>query len=686
MRYKEGCSFLKKRTKKLFDFGLRGPASVRANKQKSFASFLQKRSAFFLFAAGAAALLLVPADLRRAKDLSLDMQDRAGKTLNVTLAHDGMWRLRTEPEDLDPTYLALLLRQEDRRFYSHAGIDPLALGRAVLQFAVHGRVVSGGSTLTMQVARLLSPHRHTLLGKLEDMVVAARLEARFSKREILALYLTLAPMGGNLEGVRAASLRYFGHAPDHLSPAEAALLVALPQSPARRRPDRHLEAAEAAVARVLARAGTTPEPWQPHFTPFPHLAFHLAARLRAGGAAGPVRTTLEASLQRTAEGLARREAGWAGPGAQAAVLMVRNRDRSVLAYVGDTDRSAPGGQVDMVHAVRSPGSALKPFIYGLAMDDGLIRPDTLIEDSRLRIADYAPQDFDRSFRGTVTAAAALQQSYNLPAVTVLDWVGAARMAAVLRGAGASLVLPGGAAATLPLALGGVGMTLWDVTGLYAGLGDGGVVWPLRVAPGDAVGAGVSIMSAEAAGSVLTILREAPRPAGFGGGAAERVAYKTGTSFGFRDAWAFGVTRAVTAGVWVGRADGTPRPGAFARETAAPLLFRLLDLLPAEERVAGGGVLVRETPAGMQRLVARDSQPLLGASRPRIVYPPPDVLMSLPAGASLKLEASGGHPPYAWAVNGTPVAGGHWQPDGPGFVHVTLTDRMGRSAQEDLQVQ
>ena len=309
--------------------------------------------------------------------------------------------------------------------------------RAAAQRVTHGRVVSGGSTLTMQVARLLHPHRHDFAGKLRDVAMALLLEARFSKREILSLYLTLAPFGGNIEGVRAASLMYFGHEPSTLSAQEAALLVALPQSPARRRPDRHPGPAQAALRRVLARAGLADAVWAFHGRQdLPRLAPHLAARLRLAGLCGPVRTTLDGKLQRSLEALSHRESAWFGAGVEAAALVVRNTDRAVLAYLGGTDWRGRGGMVDMVRATRSPGSALKPFIYGLALSDGLIRPDTLIEDARLRIADYAPQDFDRAFHGTVTASEALQQSYNLPAVTLLDWLGAPRVAAVLRGAGA----------------------------------------------------------------------------------------------------------------------------------------------------------------------------------------------------------------------------------------------------------
>jgi penicillin-binding protein 1C len=660
---------------------------------KVFCFFFSKKKSFLLLVCAALSIRLLPADLTRARDLSPEIQDQQGETLNVAISRDGTYRLQTTVEDVAPNYLSMLLRLEDKRFYAHPGIDPLAMLRAFGQLVTHGKIVSGGSTITMQVARLLHPHRHDLAGKLRDMAVALQLESQLTKPQILSLYLTLAPFGGNIEGVRAASLAYFGHEPKLLSMQEAALLVALPQSPTRRRPDRHPLAAQAAVRNVLARGGEPPSGWQagPRKT-LPRLASHLAARLRLAGLRGEVRTTLQANLQRAVEALARREIGWSGAGAEMAALIVRNSDRAVLAYLGGSDFAARFGMIDMVHAVRSPGSTLKPFIYGLAFDDGLIRPDTLIEDAKLRIADYAPQDFDRRFHGTVTAAEALQQSYNLPAVTLLDWLGAARVAAALRGAGARITIPGGGPATLPLALGGVGMSLWDLTSLYAGLGAGGSVRPLHLLPNEAQAA-TALLTAAAAGQVTRILRQAPKPAGVSDLSSRPIAYKTGTSFGFRDAWAFGVTPSFTIGVWVGRADGTPQPGAFARGTAAPLLFRLFNLLPEEtapaEPVEAADGMPR-APA-LRHLPSRDARPLQG-DFPHIVYPPANATLALEPGQSLSLEASGGAPPYRWAINGealAPPAIGRssvWQPDGPGFAHVTLTDAMEHSVQEDVRLQ
>ena len=481
--------FFEKKKQKTFTTLHRAWSKGWAQTRKSFLLLFFKKEVLLSLLA-LTTIRLIPPDLTRAHDLSLELQDHTGETLNVAVAKDGIWRMRTDPKDVAPAYLAMLLKLEDRRFAWHPGIDPLAMLRAAGQLVTHGRIVSGGSTITMQVARLLRPHRHDIAGKVQDMAVALQLESQLSKQQILSLYLTLAPFGGNIEGVRAASLIYFGHAPTTLSVQEAALLVALPQSPARRRPDRHPQAAQAAIARVLVRAGEAQAMWSPNARHrLPREAPHLAARLRMAGYAGPIRTTLDGHLQRSVEALAKREAGFAGANVEMAALVVRNRDRAVLAYLGGSDYFGRFGMIDMVHAVRSPGSVLKPFIYGMAMDDGLIQPDTLIEDAKLRIADYAPQDFDRAFHGTVSAQEALQQSYNLPAVTLLDWIGAGRVAAALRGAGARITIPGGGPATLPLALGGVGMNLWDLSGLYAGLGSGGMVQPLRLLQAEPAGAG-----------------------------------------------------------------------------------------------------------------------------------------------------------------------------------------------------
>jgi penicillin-binding protein 1C len=636
---------------------------------------------------------VLPPDLSRYRLLSRAMVDEAGRALNFALASDGMWRLPTSPERVSPNYLAALLAAEDHRFYVHPGIDPLAVGRAVWQLATHGHVVSGASTLTMQVARLLTSHRHDLAGKLADMVRALQLEAHYSKRDILAMYLTLAPFGGNIEGVRAASLVYFEHEPDRLSDAEAGLLVALPQSPTRLRPDRHPAAAVAAGRRLAARlaspaleAATAP---QRH--PLPSLAPHLAVRLAAAGATGEIRTTLAAPLQGAVEGLLRREQPWLGDDADIAVLVVRNADRAVLAYVGGVDYLAPQGMVDMVQARRSPGSALKPFIYGLAFDEALALPETIIEDARLRLGDYAPQNFDRSFHGRVTIREALQQSYNLPAVMLLAELGPGRFAAALRQAGARLALPNerNAAPGLPIALGGLGISLQDLAALYAALADGGRAAGLRLLADEPVSGGVPLMTARAAADVGDILRGLAPPDGIAPRPGAAIAYKTGTSYGFRDAWAAGYSERVTVAVWVGRVEGSPRPGAFGRNTAAPLLFKIFDLLPEPSGSRAPAPVRHES--GTLAPALRNFAPRGGGGGLRILFPPEGATLEAGGATPIALEAAGGVPPYRWAVNGVPLPPlprgsiPSWQPDGAGFTRISVIDQANASVSAEIRV-
>ena len=574
------------------------------------------------------------------------------------------------------------------------------------------RIVSGGSTLTMQVARLLEPHPRSVMGKLHDAIRAVQLEARYGKDDILAMYLTLAPFGGNLEGVRAASLAWFGHEPDHLTPGEAAILVALPQRPARLRPDRHPSAALAAATHLLDRLvenhrlapgdRETPPPAVSIRRGFPRMAVHVAERMRRD--AGPDRrTTLDPRLQPAIERLAADVAGHMPDGGDIAILVVDNRNGAARAWVGGT-RSA----LDLARRQRSPGSALKPFIYDLAFDDLTVLPETMIEDRPLRIGAYAPENFDRGFHGQVTAREALQQSLNVPAISLLDRVGPSRFAATLRSAGARLTFPPGTITpTLPLALGGVGITLADLTQLYAGLARDGRIASLHVVPAGARDGGV-LVTPRAARMVTDILRGASPPDGWIprslAAGARPVAYKTGTSYGFRDAWAIGYSPSWTVGVWTGRADGTPRPGAYGRNTAAPVLFHAFDLLPAETvpdplapSVAIMDIAPAPLPRALRHFVERDA--LHGSSTtpmPRILFPPDGAQLDLASDdgspGSLSLEAASGVPPYRWSVNGVPLATPRfgmtpqWQPDGPGFARVTVIDAAGRRASASVRVQ
>jgi penicillin-binding protein 1C len=660
---------------------------------------------------------LPPPALDRGRDASVLVLAADGSILRGFLSADGKWRLPVEPDKVDPLYRRMLVAAEDARFASHPGVDPLAVLRASAQLALSGHVVSGASTLTMQAARLLERHPRSLSAKLGEMTKALALERTLSKYQVLGLYLTLAPFGGNLEGVRAASLAYFGKEPARLSAAECALLVAIPRAPERLRPDRHPEAARAGRDRVLSRmadagvispaalAEARAEDVPRVRLAMPFRAPHLARAMRDEDPAAPVHgTTIDPLLQNRVEGVLKRELLALDAEASIAAMVVDNRDRRVLAYVGNADFAAVArrGTLDMARAVRSPGSALKPFIYAMAFDRLTIHPETVLEDRPRQFGDYSPSDFDGRFQGDVSARQALQYSLNLPAVAVLDRIGPARFAASLAAAGVRLRLPEPTADPgLALALGGAGITLTDLVKLYAALSNSGEVAPLRYRPADLQDRGTPIFGALGAWYVNDILADAPPPPGVLPAETRRgrrLAFKTGTSYGFRDFWAVGYDPEVTIGVWTGRPDGTPMPGHSGRLTAAPILFKIADLLgPATPRSKAapppGALLVarNDLPARLQRLDAGSpARPAAPAEGPKIVYPPDGALLEW-RGEEVPLEATGGKRPLRWLVDGRPLSPAlprrpiYWQPDGIGFARLTVIDGDGRSAHSTVRL-
>lgn len=658
-----------------------------------------------------------PPPLERAADVSRTVADSRGRPLRVFANGDGRWRLPATADRVDPLYLRMLLAVEDRRFRLHPGVDPLALGRAALQDLAAGRVVSGASTLSMQAARLLEPRPRTLASKVLEAARTLQLEARLGKAGVLGLYLTLAPFGGNLEGVRAASRAFFGKEPTGLTPAEAALLVALPRSPSRLRPDRHPEAARAARDAVLARAEAAgvidaatraeaaAEPVPDRRLAWPAAAPHLAERALAVRPAGAVvRTTLDGDLQRGVEALVAREAAGLPPQAGAAVLVADNRTRAVLALVGAPDHRSTErrGAIDMTWATRSPGSTLKPFIYGLAFDERLVTPSTLIEDVSTRFDDsYAPRNFDERFRGELTVREALLASLNVPAVLVLDRLGPERFVRALARAGIALDLgPDPGPPGLALALGGAGTTLRDLVALYASLARSGRVARLRDLADEPVGPETALLSPAAAAQVRAILADAAPapgavPAGYQAGRLG-VAVKTGTSYGFRDAWALGVTDRHTVGVWVGRPDGTPLPERTGRTAALPLLHRVFDLLPEAGTASARppAPFAEEPPALLRRIEAGRAEAALppDPDRLRLVFPGPAMVLDVagPDGSpeALGLLAAGGRRPLSWLVDGRPLPGARDReavllPRRLGPLRITVLDAAGRSASADV---
>ena len=649
-----------------------------------------------------------PAPLGRDLEVSTLVLDRNGKLLRAYLTSEGRWRLPATRDQVDPRYLDALLTYEDKRFYHHRGVDPLAMTRAAFQLVTHGRIVSGGSTLTMQVARLLEPRQERSLdAKLRQAVRALQREQALSKDEILGLYLTLAPYGGNLEGIRAASLAYFDKEARRLTLGEAALLIALPQSPEFRRPDRFPAAAKPARDRVLDRIAShglfsnaeieraKKEPVPRARNPMPLLAPHAADQAASASPTQRVlRLTIDGGLQRTLETLAYDRAVALGPPSiSVAIVVVDNATGEVLARVASPDYfdERRAGQVDLTEAVRSPGSALKPFIYGLGFEDGLIHPETLIEDRPIRYGGYHPENFDLTFQGTVTVRRALQQSLNVPAVAVLQEVGPSRLIARLAQAGVPLVLPKREVAPgLALGLGGVGVRLTDLTMLYAGLARQGTVAPLVERFGSPPSPPKRLIEPVAAWYVASVLIGTPPPENAAGG---RIAFKTGTSYGYRDAWAVGFDGKRTIGVWAGRPDGAPVPGLAGRVTAAPILFDAFARLGQQFEPlppAPKGVLIASTaklPPPLQRFASREAAGEAMAPKVHIVFPPDGASLELSAakGAApdpIAIKITGGTPPLNVLLNGIPIAAKRsartlfFEPDGPGFVRLTVTDANG----------
>ncbi len=650
---------------------------------------------------------LGPVPLGKDLQFSTTVLDRDGRLLRAYATSDGRWRLPARVADVDPRFFAVLFAYEDKRFRSHHGVDPLALMRAVWQLVTSGRIRSGGSTLTMQVARLLEPRRsRTLAAKLRQMVRAIELERVLSKDQILSLYLELAPYGGNIEGIRAASLAYFGKEPRHLTLGQAALLVALPQSPELRRPDRWPEAARVARDRVLDRFAATgkvsaddiarakAEPVPTARRPMPLVAPHAADRaIIETPTVHEIRLTIDADLQKNLEQLARERAQnlmqTLGPNISLAIMVVDNATGEILARVGSPayfdERRA--GEIDMTQALRSPGSTLKPFIYGLGFEDGFIHPQTLIDDRPERYGGYAPRDFNFTFAGTVTVAEALQQSLNMPAIAVLDRVGASRLVARLAQAGAALVLPEGQAPGLAVGLGGVGTKLSDLVMLYAGLARLGTVLPLRERYDTPASQPRRLMAAVPAWYVSNVLLGAPPP---DNGVAGKIAFKTGTSYGYRDAWSVGFDGKHTIGVWVGRPDGAPVPGLIGREAAAPILF------DAFARLGPPVALPRPPPGVLMTSNAKLPPPLRhfrpgavanGASQTalHILFPPDGALLDLSMTDGkpdpIPLKITGAVAPLTIFVNGVPALRQQrgevfFTPDGPGFSRVTVIDGAG----------
>ena len=521
-------------------------------------------------------LFCLPRNLFPDTPYSTVVESAEGELLGARIATDGQWRF--PPADTVPERFATALIQfEDHRFRYHSGVDPLALGRAALDNVRSGHVVSGGSTLTMQVIRLSRKKERTLWQKGIEAILASRLEFRCNKREILALYAAHAPFGGNVVGLEAAAWRYFGHPAAELTWAEAATLAVLPNAPASLHPGRGRDELLAKRNRLLKRLqehgdldadileAALEEPLPEAPLPLPAWASHFVDRCPKGERTHstlrlPLQRAVEAAVNRRSDDLAREGI------ADMAAIVLDNRSGKIIAYVGNSspDRDRPGRQVDIASAPRSTGSILKPFLYEAALQEGIILPRTLLPDLPMNLGGFTPENFDRQYYGAVPADEALARSLNIPAVWLLREYGFPKFHALLKEAGFTTLTQGPDHYGLSLILGGAEGRLDEITRAYSQMATSGTL---------------------AAYYTFEALKQVNRPDQLDWRlirSVRKAAWKTGTSYGFRDAWAVGMTPTWTIGVWAGNAQGQGVPGLTGARTAGPVLFDILNLLPKDD--------------------------------------------------------------------------------------------------------
>ena len=580
--------------------------------------------------------------------------DSQGDLLHVLMADDERYRLQTQPEDVDPTFIDLLLAYEDQRFYEHNGVDWLAMLRASWQWASRGHIISGGSTLTMQTIRLMEPKPRTVWNKLDQMRKAIALERSHNKEQILSLYLSLAPYGSNIEGVQMASLSWFGKWANELTPAESALLVALPQSPERRRPDRFPKRADEARKIVLERALhkgiidnkylTTAllSPLPQRIKTMPKMAPHLAYQLRDEGNL-QAKTTLNAEYQATLNAIA--QLTQLKPSTNMAMILANAKTGEIHAYIGSQSYTDVNrfGAVDYSQAIRSPGSTLKPFIYAQAASEQLIHLNGITKDERINIQGYQPQNLNRRFYGDITIGEALQRSLNIPAVKVLHKLGPERFKSKL--AQANIPLRQGEG--LPIALGGAGLTLHELVSLYTALGNEGKVTKISTSPANVIKARAKaqpLFGAEEIAQINHLLSNNTAGAGRLHGRIKRqaIAYKTGTGPGGSDAWAIGTNGDYVVGIWIGSPTGDYLAKNTGLGQSVPVMNKVFDGLPV-------GQLVQQAPqAAPEALASADK-----ASTALVVRFPVDssVIEGRGAGVPIPIVLENAQYPVLLLVNG-----------------------------------
>lgn len=725
--------------------------TLREQILKQFKSRVAKR--ILILGGGLLLLLLLldlslPPNLVRFQTVSTLIYDKDGELLSVALSKDEYWRIKASLKQIDPSFIKMLIHYEDKRFYYHPGIDPFAICRALIQWCKAGRVISGGSTITLQTVRLLEPRKRNVRSKIIECLRAIQLEAHYSKNEILEMYLSLAPYGGNVEGINAASLRYFGKLPHQLRVSEAALLVVMPQLPNHLRSELYPERATRFRNKVISRltvkgvlseqqAREAKEETVPFkIISFPRHALHIL-NIAVANKETAYYTFLDKLLQVQVEHLLKSELPFLEPTQTIAIMIVENKTHMIRAYVGNADFFDENrhGQVNMIEHIRSPGSTLKPFIYGMGFDDGIIHPETILDDIPTSYGEYAPSNFKDIFHGEVTVREALQHSLNIPAITVLDKIKPGRFMAHLQNCGIKMHFKSATTkASLPIALGGVGITLRDLVSLYVSLGNEGTFIPINLGTGSQHGTGLQhsthntnslqLLSPYATWHINHILEGTAAPEGFVNGDITEgpvIAYKTGTSYGFRDAWAIGYTKDYTIGVWVGKPDGTPSTNQTGRQNAAPLVFKLMRFLPNPTvRLTANAppshplsLSTKLLPLSLRKFEFKAALNKIPGKSFYIQFPKDGMIIHAAKDENVKKDVSvkenencpnfekitplkilfkGGVPPYFLFCNGEIVEQNvstqriSWQPTTLGFHELTLVDSSGSAETITVELQ
>lgn len=644
-----------------------------------------------VFASFVLADKIYPLSMKRFNDLSTIIYAEQ-KPIHVFHTRDEKWRILTLVNDVDPLYLKTLIAKEDKYFRKHPGINPVALVRAAYQWVRYGHVVSGGSTITMQTARLLEPRPRKISSKIIESFRALQLEWHYSKNNILSMYMTLAPFGGNIEGVKAASMSYFQKPPTHLEPSEVALLVALVQSPTRLHPFHYPERAMKARATLLRfmneqellsadkAAYYLLAPLPTNKAKFPREIPHLAWRLKnQHPKQSAIHTTIDLDLQKRIEFLLNSHTPYLPERSNTAILIVDHQLNKPVAYIASRDFYAhdDNGFVDYITAFRSPGSTLKPFIFGMGFDLGLLKPDTYLLDERRRFGAYYPRNFDKDIHGVVSAEEALAMSLNIPVVSLLNQIGVVRFLGLLKEANVTPLLPRSfESPSLAIALGGLGMSLEQLVTLYGGLAREGKVAPLSYLETPSTTFEHSLFSSQAAKQVTTILAtdlDGNHP----------IALKTGTSYGYRDAWVIGFDKRYVIGIWTGHPDGTPMSAFSARDLVVPLLQKVVTVLPPDNRVTA--LRAPSSTLTLRKLSAVNEQQSVQKLSPQLIFPIDDTTVELEKSQNqykpMPLTVTGGKRPYTWVIDGAPLKATwqqkhFWQPEKPGFYNIAVVDANG----------